>query len=77
MENFINLNALKAAMDAGYSSNTLHDILDDTIMALKHFGKTPSEYYAIVPKVKIDELKEKCEEVEKSLFYRLYLINNM
>ena len=28
--------------------------------------------------IRVDrELKEKCEEVEKSLFYRLCLINNM
>ena len=50
MENIINVNALREALASGMSSATIHDWVDDTIVAMGYFNQYYGNNYVAVSK---------------------------
>lgn len=64
MENIINVNALREALASGMSSATIHDWVDDTIVAMGYFNQYYGNNYVAVSKENIDKVQRELDRLE-------------
>lgn len=64
MENIINVNALRKALASGMSSATIHDWVDDTIVAMGYFNQHYSDNYVAVSKENIEKVQRELDRLE-------------
>lgn len=64
MENIINVNALRKALAAGMSSATIHEWVDDTIVAMGYFNQHYSENYVAVSKENLKKVQDELDRLE-------------
>ena len=70
MENIINVNALRDALKSGMSSATIHDWVDDTILAMQHFNKYYDDNYVAVSKANFERVQDKLDDLDFTLKLR-------
>ena len=68
MENIINVNALRKALASGMSSATIHDWVDDTIVAMGYFNQHYSDNYVAVSKENIEKVQRELDRLECKVF---------
>jgi hypothetical protein len=64
MENIINVNALREALASGMSSATIHDWVDDTIVAMGYFNQYYGNNYVAVSKENIEKVQRELDRLE-------------
>lgn len=64
MDNIINVNALRKALASGMSSATIHQWVDDTIIAMGYFNQHYSENYVAVPKENVEKVQKELDRLE-------------
>jgi hypothetical protein len=64
MENIINVNALREALASGMSSATIHDWIDDTIVAMGYFNQYYGNNYVAVSKENIEKVQRELDRLE-------------
>ena len=70
MENIINVNALREALNSGMSSATIHEWVDDTILAMQNFNKCYDSSYVAVSKSNFERVQNKLDDLNFSLKLR-------
>ena len=63
MENIINVNALREALDSGMSPATIHDWVDDSIMAMVDFNKGFDRSYVAVSRNDLNNLNTRVSKI--------------
>ena len=76
MNNIINVNALREALESGMSSATLHTWLDDSITAMGYMNKSyPTDAYIAVSRSNFKEVQNKLDNLQfKMMFNRINLL---
>jgi hypothetical protein len=64
MENIINVNALRDALDSGMSPATIISWVDDSIMAMVDFNKGFDRSYVAVSRYDLDKIKQRLSNIE-------------
>lgn len=64
MDNIINVNALREALASGMSSATIHDWVDDTIVAMGYFNQYYGNNYVAVSKENIEKVQRELDRLE-------------
>jgi len=64
MENIINVNALREALASGMSSATIHDWVDDTIIAMGYFNQYYGSNYVAVSKENVEKVQKELDRLE-------------
>lgn len=75
MTNIINVNALREALESGMSSATIHQWVDDTIVAMQKFNKDCGPGYVAVSKDNFRYIQERLDEVKS--YYEMRLLNGI
>lgn len=64
MNNIINVNALREALESGMSAETLHTWLDDSIIAMGYMNKNyPTDAYVAVSRHNFKEIQNKLDDL--------------
>ena len=64
MENIINVNALREALDSGMSPATIISWVDDSIMAMVDFNKCFDRSYVAVSHYDLEKIKQRLSNIE-------------
>lgn len=64
MENIINVNALRKALASGMSSATIHQWVDDTIIAMGYFNQHYGNNYVAVSKENFEKVQKELDRLE-------------
>lgn len=64
MDNIINVNALRKALAAGMSSATIHDWVDDAIIAMGYFNQHYGDNYVAVSKENVEMVQKELDRLE-------------
>lgn len=75
MKNIINVNALREALESGMSSVTIHQWVDDTIVAMQKFNKDCDASYIAVSKDNFKYIQERLDEVKS--YYEMRLLDGL
>lgn len=67
MENIINVNALRKALANGMSSATIHQWVDDTIIAMGYFNQYYSDNYVAVSKENFEKVQKELDRLERKV----------
>lgn len=71
MNNIINVNALREALENGMSSETLHSWLDDSIQAMGYMNKYyPTDGYVAVSRKNFKEVQDKLDNLKIKLLIK-------
>lgn len=63
MENIINVNALREALESGMSSATIHSWVDDTILAMQNFNNYYDGSYVAVSKANFNKVQDRLDDL--------------
>ena len=73
MENIINVNALREALESGMSATTIHDWVDDSIQAMGYMNKHyPTYAYVAVSRHNLKEIQEKLNDLKYRTMARFW-----
>lgn len=74
MENIINVNALREALESGMSSSTIHTWVDDTIAAMDYFNHHYDRNYIAVSKADLNKVQTQLSNIKQE--YQLFNLFN-
>jgi hypothetical protein len=73
MENIINVNALREALESGMSATTIHEWVDDSIKAMECMNKHyPTDAYVAVSRYNFKEIQEKLDNLKYRTMARFW-----
>ena len=73
MENIINVNALREALESGMSATTIHEWVDDSIKAMGYMNKHyPTDAYVAVSRHNLKEIQEKLDNLKYRTMARFW-----
>lgn len=73
MNNIINVNALREALESGMSSATLHNWLDDSIQAMGYMNMNyPVDGYVAVSRKNLKEIQNKLDDLRFKIMIKSF-----
>ena len=72
LEEIVNVNALRAALDSGMSAATILNWVDDKICEMKNFNEYYDSSYVAVSKKNYEEVKQRLNQLELMILRRYY-----